>query len=253
MIIKMNRTSGLIVMSLVLSLLGGCAATQVAIGKKDLKVNTRTSTAIFVDPVSKDKRTVYLDVKSGVMEFDRRDFKNFVTQSFAQNTDGGFVVVDDPDKAQFQMLVYVLNLEEASPTAAEAALNQGYVGGIAAGAAAGALINSNNRYTGAAAGGLIGGAAELIGGALVHDVTFMLVCDVKITEKAKKGVYVRKDTQISEKVSDAGSSKQSVSEVSDRKAYRTRIVTTANQANLDLADAKNLMFKKTAYAMAGFF
>jgi hypothetical protein len=251
MIIKMNRTSGLIVMSLVLSLLGGCAATQVAVGKKDLKVNTRTSTAIFVDPVSKDKRTVYLDVKSGVMEFNRSDFKNFVARSFAENTDGGFVVVDDPDKAQFQMLVYVLNLEEALPTAAEAALNQGYVGSIAAGATAGAVIGRS--YSGAATGGLLGGAADVISGALVHDVTFMLVCDVKITEKAKKGVYVRKDTQVSEKVSDAGSSKQSVSEVSDRKAYRTRIVTTANQANLDLADAKNLMFKKTAYAMAGFF
>jgi hypothetical protein len=251
MIIKMNRTSGLIVMSLVLSLLGGCAATQVAIGKKDLKVNTRTSTAIFVDPVSKDKRTVYLDVKSGVMEFDRRDFKNFVAQSFAQNTDSGFVLVDDPDAAQFQMLVYVLNLEEASPTAAEAALSQGYVGSIAAGATAGAVIGRS--YSGAATGGLLGGVADTISGALVHDVTFMLVCDVKITEKAKKGVYVRKDTQISEKVSDAGSSKQSVSEVSDRKAYRTRIVTTANQANLELADAQDLMFKKTAYAMAGFF
>ena len=251
MFIKANRTSGLIVVALVLALLQGCAATQVAIGKKDLKVNTRTSSAIFVDPVSKDKRTVYLDVKSGVMEFDRRDFKNFVAQSFAENTDGGFVVVEDPDKAQFQMLVYVLNLEEASPTAAEAALNQGYVGSIAAGATAGAVIGQS--YSGAATGGLLGGAADVISGALVHDVTFMLVCDVKITEKAKKGVYVRKDTQISEKVSDAGSSKQSVSEVSDRKAYRTRIVTTANQANLELADAQDLMFKKTAYAMAGFF
>lgn len=240
----------ILALTMILSLLGGCAATQVALGKKDLKVDTKTSTAIFVDPVAKDKRTVYLDVKSGVMEFDRREFKNFIVQSFADNG-SGYVVVDDPKAAQFQMLVYVLNLEEASPTAAEAALRTGYVGAVGAGAAAGAIIGQS--YTGAATGGLVGGAAELISGSLVKDVTFMLVCDVKITEKTAPGVYVRKDTQMSAKVSDAGSSKQRVSEVSNRKEYQTRIVTTANQANLELSAAEDLMFKKTAYAMAGFF
>lgn len=252
MIVKLRARSGLIVLGLVLALLGGCAATQVAVGKKDLLVNTKTSTSIFVEPVPKDQRTIYLEVKSGVMEFDRNAFKTFVTQSFG-NSDSGYVVVDDPTKAQFQMLAYVLNLEEASPTAAEAALNQGYVGSIAAGAAAGALINNNNPYTGAGYGGLVGGIADSVSGALVHDVTFMLVVDVKITEKAGKGVYVRKDTQIGSKVSDSGTSNQSVSEVRDRKEYQTRIVTTANQANLKLPEAQDLMFKKTAYAMAGFF
>jgi hypothetical protein len=235
----------------ILSFLGGCAATSVALGKKDLRVETKTSTAIFVDPVAKDKRTVYLDVKSGVMEFDRRSFKTFVKDQFIANADSGYTVVDNPDTAQFHMQVYVLNLEEAAPTAAEAALNTGYVGSIGAGAVAGGVMT--NSYKGAAAGGLLGGAAELIAGSLVHDVTFMLVCDVKISEKTRKGVIVRKDTQISGKDSDAGSSKQRVSEVSNRKEYQTRIVTTANKANLKLPDAQDLMFQKTAYAMAGFF
>ncbi|GMQ87640.1 MAG: hypothetical protein BMS9Abin08_0845 [Gammaproteobacteria bacterium] len=44
-----------------------------------------------------------------------------------------------------------------------------------------------------------------------------------------------------------------MSEVGIRKEYQTRIVTTANKVNLDLAEAQDLMFKKTAYAMAGFF
>ncbi len=234
-----------------LVILGGCSAASVALGKKDLRVQTKTSTAIFVDAVARNKRTVYLDIKSGVMEFDRRAFKTFVKDQFAANADSGYNIVDDPDQAQFQMQIYVLNLEEASPSAAEVALNAGYVGSIGAGAAAGALATGSGR--GAVAGGLLGGAAELIGGALVKDVTFMLVCDVKITEKTRKGVIVRKDSQISTKISDAGSSKQRVSEVSNRKEYRTRIVTTANKANLKLEEASELMFNKTAYAMAGFF
>ena len=93
----------------------------------------------------------------------------------------------------------------------------------------------------------------MIADSLVHDVTYMLVCDVQIQEKTKDGVIVRKDTKINAKVSDSGSSQQRVSEASDRKEYRTRIVTTANKANLKLEDAQELMFKKTAYAMAGFF
>jgi len=234
-------------------ILGGCAAAQVAMSKKDLDVQTRTSTAIFVDPVAKAKRTIYLDVKSGVMEFDRNAFKTFVKNQFAQN-DNGYQVVDDPDSAQFQMVLYVLNLEKASPTAAEAALGKGYSSGaIAAGAAVGAVSNSSHRYTGAVAGGVIAGAADLLLGSFVKDITYMLVVDVQIKERAGRGVIVRKDSQTDSKISDAGSSRQTYSEVSNRKEYRTRIVTTANQANLELVDAQPLMFKKTAYAMAGFF
>ena len=81
----------------------------------------------------------------------------------------------------------------------------------------------------------------------------MLVADIQIKEKAGKGVIIRKDSQVSTKISDAGSSTQRYSEATNRKEYRTRIVTTANQANLELEEAQEIMFKKTAYAMAGFF
>ncbi|HDO33993.1 MAG TPA: hypothetical protein ENH08_02600 [Chromatiales bacterium] len=62
----------------------------------------------------------------------------------------------------------------------------------------------------------------------------------------------RQDTCIDAKVSDSGASRQRVSGATNRKEYRTRIVTTANKVNLKLAEAQDLMFKKTAYAMAGF-
>jgi hypothetical protein len=185
------------------------------------------------------------------MEFDRNRFKQFVIQQFAQNGNG-YRIVDDPDAAQFQMIVYVLNLEKASPTAAQQALGQGYQGGaIVGGAAIGAA--ATRSWVGAGVGGAVGGAAELIAGAAVKDVTYMLVTDVQIKERAAKGVVVRKDTRIDSKVSDAGASRQTSSEVSDRKEYRTRIVTTANKANLTLPEAEELMFQKTAYSMSGFF
>ena len=232
----------------------GCSAANVALSKKNLDVQTRTSTALFVDPVPPAKRTIYLDIKSGVMEFDRRAFKAFVKQQFSEN-DNGYQLIDNPDKAQFTMVAYVLNLEKASPTAAQAALGQGYLGGaVASGAAIGAVTSSRrDSWKGAAAGGLALGAAEFVSGALVKDITYMLVCDVQIKERTKYGAMVRKDTQVDTKVSDAGSSRQTVSEVSNQKEYRTRIVTTANKANLKLPDAQDEMFQKTAYAMSGFF
>lgn len=248
----MNRHARLFAMTALVFALGGCAATQTMIAKKDLDVQSRTSTAIFIDPVAKERRTIYLDVKSGVMEFDRRRFKQFVVQQFTVANDNGYRIVDDPDSAQFLMVVYVLNLEKASPTAAQMALNQGYTGGaIAGGAIVGAA--ATQTWAGAGVGGLVGGAAELIAGAAVKDVTYMLVSDVQIQEKAPKGVMVRKDTRIDTKVSDAGAARQTSSEVSSRKEYRTRIVTTANKANLEFTEAEELMFKKTAYSMAGFF
>lgn len=240
-------------MSLI-AFLTACAATSTMISKRDLDVQTRTSTSIFVDPVARSKRTIYLDVKSGVMEFDRRSFRQKVKEEFTEFSEQGYVIVDDPEKAQFQMIAYVLNLEKASPTAAEKMLGRGYQGGaVAAGALAGGMANSSNPYRGAAAGGLLGGAAEMITGAFVKDVTYMLVCDVQIKEKARKGVYIRRDSKVDTKISDSGGTRQTYSEVSNKKEYRTRIVTTANKANLKLEEASDLMYKKTAYAMAGFF
>ncbi|WP_295873027.1 complement resistance protein TraT [uncultured Zhongshania sp.] len=253
----MKNTFTFILASLLaLSLLTGCAATSVALGKKDLEVQTKTSTSVFVDPVSRDKRSVYLDVRSGVMEFDRNAFSRVIKDQFAAS-DKGYRIVDDPDQAHFQMLVYVLNLEEANLSAAHSALQEGYVGGgeVVAGGAVGAVIGANRGHTwgGAALGAVAASGMSMVANALVKDVTFMLVCDISIRERVADGVYVRRDTQLGAQVSDGGSSQSRVSEVTDRKDYRTRVVTTANKANLELPEAQDAMFQKTAYAMAGFF
>ena len=245
------------VVSLVATL-AGCAAGYTALNKKELEVVTRTSTSIFVDAVAREKRTIYLDVRSGVQEFDRRQFKAFVAQQFTQFNDNGYRLVDDPEKAHFQMTAYVLNLEQAKPNAAEAALGGGFAGAgamaLMSGAATSAIVSgtggSDSRATNM---GLAVGAASFIADTLVKDVTYMLVVDVQIKEKTANGAIVRKDTRIDTKVSDAGGSSQYVSEVSNSKEYRTRIVTTANKANLTLQEAQNPMFTKTAYAMSGLF
>ena len=231
----------------------GCAAVETSVAKRNLDVQTKTSSAVFVDPVKREKRKVYVDIRSGVMEFDRRSFKQSVLQEFETN-DNGYRVIDDPDVAQYHMNIFVTSLEKTSPTAAERALRQGYSSDRGAGALAGAAVGSNNGGLGSTVGGgILGALGTTAANAFVQDVTYMLVADVKITERTKTGVIVRKDTKISAKVSDAGTSTQRVSEATNRKEYTTRIVTTANKANLKMEEAQPLMFQKTAYAMSGFF
>lgn len=239
--------------------LAGCAATQTSLSRKDLDVQTKTSTSIFVDAVAANKRTIYLDIRSGVQEFDRNQFRQFVSQQF-QNNSNGYRLTDNPELAQFTMVAYVVNLEKARPTAAQAALGQGFISGNStadsaiAGAALGSAVSSRADSTKGALGGAVAlGAVDFVAGNLVKDVTYMLVVDVQIKERAAPGAIVRKDTAIKTKVSDDGASKQTVSEVSNQKEYRTRIVTTANKVNLKLEEAQPKMFDKTAYALSGFF
>lgn len=235
----------------VVMLLAGCAGTNTALKKKDLDVQTRTSTAIFIDPVSPAKRTVFVDVKSSVQEFDRAVFKKLLKESFAVN-DNNYRLVDDPEQAQFVLSAFVLNLEKASPSASDQALNRGFEGGgVLAGAAIGGAARGD--WKGAVAGGVVGAGVEMISGALVKDITYMLVCDVQIKERTKNGTLVKRATDISTRVSDAGYTQQSIDETSNMKEYRTRIVTTANKANLKLEEAAPLIYSKTASAMNGFF
>ena len=247
---KISHTLTVSVIAASITMLSGCAALHTSIAKRNLDVQTKVSTAIFVEPVKKGKRTVYVEVRSAVMEFDRNKLRKAVMASFIDNGNG-YSVTDDPDEAQFHLSIYVLKLEKASPTAAEAALNQGYMGSQGMAIASGAALGY--RSGNAVQGAVVMGVGSTIADAFISDVTYMLVADVQIKEKARKGVFVRKDTKIDNKVSDSGVSTQRVSEMTNRKEYRTRIVTTANKSNLELEEAEPLMFKKTAYAMASFF
>ncbi|WP_158768179.1 MULTISPECIES: complement resistance protein TraT [unclassified Paraglaciecola] len=243
------RTVKMAFVGLTILTLTSCAAVHTSIAKKDLDVQTKLSTSIFVDTVAPEKRKVYLEVRSAVMEFDRNAFRVALNEQIA-GSGNGYTFVDSPDEAQYTMSVFVRNLEKASPSAAENYLSSGFQG-VAAGSAIG--YATGGSYRGAAAAGLIGGLASTAANAFVKDVTYLLVADIQIRERAKKGVIVRRDSKVNTKISDDGGTTQTYSEATNQKEYRTRVVTTANKANLELEEAQPLMFEKTAYAMASFF
>ena len=101
-----NYLYGALIGGVILSV-SGCAAVNTAVAKRNLDVQTKISTAVFVDPVKKSNRLVYVDIRSGVMEFDRRALKSAVKAELAAN-DNGYRMTDDPDQAQYQMNIFVM-------------------------------------------------------------------------------------------------------------------------------------------------
>lgn len=246
---KWNVVAKLTITGFFISMLGGCSAIHTSIAKRNLDVQTKISTSIFVEPVSKEKRKIYLEVRSGVMEFDRNSFRKSIAQRLV-TSGNGYTLTDNPKQAQYRMSIFVRNLEKTTPEGAALALRSGYQGAGAGVVASYALGGSGRNMAGA---GLVASGLGVVANAFVQDVMYLLVADIQIKENAGKGVIVRRDSKINTKISDDGATTQTYSEATNKKEYRTRVVTTANKANLELPEAQPLMFDKTAYALAAFF
>lgn len=245
--------TGIMIFSLVLS---GCAAVHTSIAKKDLDVQTKMSDSIFLDPVEPDQKTVYLNIRN------TSDKTNFdITATVARAMEGrGYRITNNPKEAHYWLQANILSVDKASPTAAEAALRAGYGGlgsaalGAAVGTATGAAIDG---WSGAGIGGLAGAAAfgivSTIADASVKDVTFMAITDVEIAERAEEGVIVREDRQQDAKQGVGGARRQSSTKVSEMNKYRTRVVSTANKANLQYEEAAVELTNGLARSISGLF
>jgi len=245
------KVAGLLVVMLALS---GCAAGSTAIAKRNLDVQTKMSDTIFLDPVSPDQRTVYVDVKN---TSDKPDL-DLAPQIRAAIAARGFRVVDDPRAAQFVLQANVLQAGRSSETAAQAASGSGFGGtllGSAAGGAAGYGLGAAglgvNNTVGAIGGALLGAAVATAADSYVQDTTYTIVTDIQIAEKTD-GV-VSQSEQASLAQGSSGTITQSSSNTTDVKRYRTRIVSTANKVNLDWYEAAPDLSRGMTRSIAGLF
>ena len=248
------RTAAILFVGFAQAGLWGCAATQVALSKKDLDVQTKMSETVFLDPVSQDKMSIYVKVRN------TSDKSNFDIEGPIQAAmqAKGYTVTSSPDAAHYTLLANVLSVEKSSPTAAEAALHNGYGGPILAGAVGGALVGhaaggGMGAAYGAGAGGLAAAGAEVIAGSLVKDVTYVVITDIELREKVRSGVVVRQDQRQDAKQGIGGARSQRSSEVTDYKSYRTRVVSTANKVNLAYEEAAPALTAGLTRSLAGLF
>lgn len=244
---KMLKCTGLVLIAV---LLASCAAMQVALEKKDLKVETKMSDTIFLDIENQAERTIFVDIKNTSDK--ALDIKPFVISKLLAN---GYKVTTSPKEAFYILQGNVLYVGQADPSALRTAVAAGY-GGTFAGAVGGALIGGaagggSGALYGAGIGSLVGAGAEMIAGSLVKDVTYTIVTDLMISERSKEAVEQRVESDLAQ---GSGSRIRQMSQTaSQRKRYTTRIASTANQVNLKLEEALPSLTEGLAKSIAGIF
>ncbi|PCI42248.1 MAG: conjugal transfer protein TraT [Proteobacteria bacterium] len=233
-----------------LALFSGCAATQTAISKRNLDVQSKMSATVFLDPVAESKRTVFVQVRN-TSDKDINVSKA-IRQAIASH---GYKIVSNPKHAHYMLQASILQVAQMSPSAAQNALAGGY-GGALDGAVVGASLAamSNNTSSSAYGGfGLLGAVIGTVANAAVKDVTFTMITDLQISERAAKGVVVHQQTGSDMSQGTSTHVSQQSSSKSSWKRYRTRIVSTANQVNLKFDDAKERLASGLARTVSGVF
>ncbi len=245
---------GLAVPLALTGLLAGCAATSTAVSKRNLDVQTKMSSSIFVEPVARDERTIYIEVRN---TSDKPDFT--IEPAIRSKVEAaGYRVVDDPDEAHFMLRANVLQAGRASETAAEAAGGGAFgsaVGGGAIGAGTGYLLGqAGGSDVGlSVAGGLLGAAIGTVADAYVQDVTYTVITDIRVSERAPPSVVVSQSENQSIGQGSGGTITQTSSTISDWRHYESRVVATSNKVNLDWPEAAPDMVDGLTRSIAGIF
>lgn len=226
--------------------LSACAATQVAISKRNLDVQNKMTDTIFLDPVSDADKTVFLQFRN------TSDQPGFDLATPVRNalTAKGYQVINSLDQAHYLLQANVLQVGKVDPSAAEKAFAGGY-GSILGGAAAGAAIGGLSSGTGALAGGLAAGLISTIADAAVKDVTYTIITDLQLSERTKIAVTEQTNQRLQQGRS--GTRDVTATETTNWKRYQTRIMSTANKVNLDLPEAMPALTDGMTRSIAGMF
>ena len=231
-------------------LLSSCAATQVAMSKKNLDVQTKMSATVFIDPVDDEKaKTFFLQVKN---TSDKTDFE--ITEDLRKAiTARGFKIVASPKHATFFLQINVLQVGKTDPSAAEAAVYKGYgMDGVAlaAGTAYVAGATSDRLLTGV---GILGGIAAVVVDSLVKDVHYSVITDLQIKERLSGNKKSSATTSHFASSGTSGGTFSTYSEKSDWKIYQTRILSSANKVNLEFTQAAPELKRALVQSIAGIF
>lgn len=231
-----------------LLILGGCAATQVAMTKHDLVVQNKMSESVFLTPTA--DKTIYVDVRNTT---DKPGF-NFGDQVKSAIERRGYHVVTDPNDAHFMLQANVLQVGQSSQSASQAGFGGGFgspLDGALTGVAAAAVLNNNIGGRGLGAVGLVAGAADFIAGSMVKDVYYSAIVDIQISERTKATVHVSGDQDLAQGTS--GGEHVSYDESSNYKRYRTRILSSANKVNLKWEEAEPAILGGLTQSVSGIF
>lgn len=210
-------------------------------------MSLRKSFAVFLEPVSSDKKVVFLDVRI-TSDKDLPIINNIK----AVLSERGYVIAEAPDKANFMLQANVLQVGRTDLRTGQSALEAGF-GGAVAGATL-AYAAGSDTARGFAQAGLLGAAAGIVGDALVDDVVFSMITDLQIRERPLAGEVVIQQQATNAQQGTATKLEQHVSGGTvNWKTYRARIVSTANKVNLKFEEAQPALMSGLARSIGGVF
>jgi TraT complement resistance protein len=237
------RIVHILMLTLTLTLLTGCAATMTALEKRDLRIGTQMSETIFLDIGNQGTRSIYVDIRNISNQI--LDVARPVVQALQAR---GYTVTSDPRSAFYLLQGNSHYIGQADPSALRQTLHAGY-GGPVLGAVIGALVGRN--ALGAGVGALSGAALELVAGTLVKDVTFTIVTDLQIAERTTSQVEQSVRSHLTQGTSSAVEERSQSTR--DHRRYQTRLVATVNQVNLTFDEARGPLTQALAKSIAGIF
>ena len=218
-----------------------CGALHTSVKKSDLDVQTKTSESVFLEPVSPEKRVVFVSVRN------TSDKDLEIKQRILERLRGsGYKITDDPDQAQFMLQANVLKVGKDDLRSSDSYLEGGFSGAVV-----GASVSSSSDT---AKGAVLGAVLGVVADSLVDDTLYTMVTDLQVRERPRAGEVVTQEQSGSSEQGSSTSVEQSSGLMAvDWKTYRTRVVSTANQANLKFEEALPALESGLVRAIAGMF
>ena len=236
-------------LSLCAVLLTHCGAIHKSIKYSTLDVQTKMSSTVFLTPVGVEDKTVLVQVRN------TSDKQNISCEEelMAALSSKGYRIVQSPSEAHYILQANILSIGRVREGDGFQALGGGFgasLTGAFAGGAAGALIGGTDSTGSMLAGGLIGGLVGTAADAMVEVMTFNMVTDIQISERAQ-GSIVTQESHHSLSQGTSGATSSRFEEKTDRKTYQTRIVSSAQQVNLKFEEALPELKKGLIQSLSG--
>ena len=219
-----------------------CSTMHTVVSKRNLDVQTKMSDTIWLEPVSASEKTIFVQVRNS-------SGKNLNIEQKVINilTAKGYRIVNDPALAKYWLQANILKVDKVNLD------NENGFSDAVLGAGIGGVLGaqrSGGAYT-AIGWGLAGAAIGTLADALVDDTAYAMVTDILITEKT--GRNVQTSTRNSVKQGNSGSMTSTSSSTSNMEKYSTRVLSTANQVNLNFNSAIPLLEDELGKVIAGIF
>ena len=219
-----------------------CSTMHTVVSKRNLDVQTKMSDTIWLEPAAANEKTIFVQVKN-------TSGKNLNIEQKVINvlTSKGYRIVNDPAEAKYWLQANILKVDKVNLD------NENGFSDAVLGAGIGGVLGaqrSGGAYT-AIGWGLAGAAIGTLADALVNDTAYAMVTDILITEKTGRNVQTA--TRNSVKQGNSGSMTSTSSGSSNMEKYSTRVLSTANQVNLNFNSAIPILEDELGKVLGGIF